>query len=292
MKVVKILKEAMPFYKEIFRKSNWPKHVASYSAFEHFSKRFEKYPEWEHESKVEFLTLNDDKNSDGVFAMIHGPYIYFDTSEAAPYPKLERLLYLLDYSKDKMFISIRDELRTLVDGLMRMRGLEKTYDASARGVYFDVKRDYILEQKRETPEGFYNATLNKEDLSQVLAALPQKSEKCIQYLKTVIEFNPTTGLFKNNGELVAWCMQHEIGALGNLYVKEEFLRRNFAMQILPLQALKIYDQNEPIFGDVLHHNYKSFNLMNKFKHEWLDNISWIGVRKNSTIKNVPFWYYV
>jgi len=131
-----------------------------------------------------------------------------------------------------------------------------------------------------------------QDLDQILSTIPNPSTRCIEYLKTVIKYNTTTGLYRNDGFLISWAMEHDMGLQGNICVRPEYLRKSFARNVLVEHGLKIFRKNHPIYTDTVHHNYKSFNLLNKFKNEWLHNISSIGFRKESDQKFVSAWYHV
>lgn len=146
MQVVKLTKNLLPIYRDLF-KVDWPKSIQSYCLLGHFISRFNNHPEWE--QKVEFLTLKDHNSTDGTFAMIYGSYIYVDTLEAAPYPKLQDLLYHLDLKNDQMFSNIRDDFRPIIFDIMRMRKLEQTYEYGAKIVYFDVDEEYILKHRKK-----------------------------------------------------------------------------------------------------------------------------------------------
>lgn len=122
--------------------------------------------------------------------------------------------------------------------------------------------------------------------------IPNPSARGIEYIKTILKYNTTTGLYRNDGHLVAWCMEHDIGAQGNVCVRPEYYRKNLGMNIVAEHGLKIHKNNRPIYCDVGHHNYKSYNMMNKFKNEWLHNISSIGFRKEPAKNYVPAWYHV
>lgn len=87
-------------------------------------------------------------------------------------------------------------------------------------------------------------------------------------------------------------MEHDMGAQGNVCVRPEYYRMNYARNVLTEHGLKIFRKNHPIFTDTGHHNYKSFNLFNKFRNEWLHNISSIGFRKVPDENYIPAWYHV
>lgn len=129
--LIRITKESLPELRRIY-KVDWPLHVVSYCAIDHFINRFENKPEWE--EKVKIWTLNEDWKQTGTFAMVNenDQNILFNTLEPAPYPTLMRTLELLDYTEQKAFICFRDLFRPLVFDVMRVQNLEVTFDSGTR----------------------------------------------------------------------------------------------------------------------------------------------------------------
>lgn len=101
----------------------------------HFIDRFEKKPEWE--DKVKFWTLSDEWKQGGSFALVNenDRHIMFNTPW--PYTSLQRILELLDYDEEKVFVSFRDIFRPTVFNVIRVQNLQVTFDSSTRCVYSD-----------------------------------------------------------------------------------------------------------------------------------------------------------
>ncbi|CAG9810899.1 unnamed protein product [Chironomus riparius] len=250
MQLAKLSKTVLPIYRDLF-KSNWPKYMPSYCVLQHFINRFGQHPEWE--EKVKFLTLKD--TLDGTYALIYGPYICIDSIEAPPYPKLEKLLYNMDLKSDQIFANFRDDFRPLVLDLLRIRKLKKTFDVGSKICFFNVDEDYISGIWKSPPAGHHYASLTIQDLNQVLSTIPNPTPRSIEYLKTVIKYNTTTGLYRSDGLLISWVMEHDTGVQGNVCVVPEFFRMNFARNVLVEHGLKISRKKPyfPIFTDAVHH---------------------------------------
>lgn len=108
---------------------------------------------------------------------------------------------------------------------------------------------------------------------------------------TIVMENPSTGLFDSKtGELAAWCIQLETGAVGNLQVIEKYYRRGLGESTVTEQKLKVSRElNCEIIGHTAHQNAASIGLSRKFGSMWIDNCSWIGVRKREPLKLIPLW---
>lgn len=109
---------------------------------------------------------------------------------------------------------------------------------------------------------------------------------------TIVTENPSTGLFDSKtGELAAWCIQLETGAMGNLQVEEKYHRKGLGESTLIEQRLKMLrdDPNRELVGHIAHQNAVSFGLSEKIGSMWIDNNSWIGVRKREKLELIPLW---
>lgn len=142
--LVNIPKQQLPILRNLYR-SNWPLHAVSYVAIEHFIERFDKKAEWQ--EKVKFMTISDDWQRSGTFAMVNenDQHILFNTLEAAPYSSLRKTLELLNYDQERVFICFRDIFRPLVFDIVRVQNLEVTFDSSTRCVY--LPREKLEEMK-------------------------------------------------------------------------------------------------------------------------------------------------
>lgn len=111
-----------------------------------------------------------------------------------------------------------------------------------------------------------------------------------EFLKTAIRMNPSTGIYKDDGELIAWTIFLETGAMGNLQVKDAYKRKDFATIVTSLQYLKLIKLGRVQFGHIVHQNDASFNFTTK-KHggKWIGNNSWIGIKKKEKTELAPLW---
>lgn len=82
----------------------------------------------------------------------------------------------------------------------------------------------------------------------------------------------------------------ETGGLGNLQVDEKYLKKGFGSKVYIKQILKVgRDFNRELCGHVAHQNSLSLYMAMKLGAQWIDNNSWIGVRKKEKSKMVPLW---
>jgi len=109
-------------------------------------------------------------------------------------------------------------------------------------------------------------------------------------LSTLVKYNPSTGLFSNDrNELVAWCIQLDIGSLGNLQIDEKISRKGFGTATMLMQAKKIAQKGLHATGHTVHQNFKSLRLTNNINVRYIDTNSWIGVKVKEYQAIVPLW---
>lgn len=82
----------------------------------------------------------------------------------------------------------------------------------------------------------------------------------------------------------------ENGALGNLQVDENYYRRGFGELTQLAQMLKMSKEwKRELHCYIVHQNTKSFHLSTKLGGEWIDNLSWIGIKQRPMPSLIPLW---
>jgi len=111
-----------------------------------------------------------------------------------------------------------------------------------------------------------------------------------EFLSMLVKYNPSTGLFSNDrNELIAWCIQLDIGSLGGLQIDEKFYRKGLGTAIVLAQAKKIAQQGHQLTTHVVHKNLTSLSVCRKLGIQLIDTNSWIGVKVKGYQSIVPLW---
>lgn len=94
--------------------------------------------------KVNFFTINEDSLKCGTFLMIYCNYIViFNSLEAEPYTNLGRLLKILDFSEEKKFWAMELHHVEVVEKMVKLQNLEKTFDESSKCTLHVLHQDEI-----------------------------------------------------------------------------------------------------------------------------------------------------
>lgn len=150
-----------------------------------------------------------------------------------------------------------------------------------------VSNLHIFNSSSSAPDGFRLDSLNLSHIDKIDSVWAQRHSRSKEFLAKIITHNPTN---TKTDELVAWCIMLENGAMGNLQVDEKYYRHGLGTVTEQAQALKVAkDLNRELFGHIAHQNIKSLNLSAKNKYKWIDNYSWIGVKRREAQKLIPLW---
>lgn len=129
------------------------------------------------------------------------------------------------------------------------------------------------------PSDFKFISLTLDDIPLIASTINQtNNSNYINYLKHVIEFNPTTALF-HNSSLIAWCALADTGEMSNMVVHEDYQRQSFGVNLFSRHIIKIIEMGRIPFGLVDFWNDKSYNMCIKLEGEWIGNFSCFGVKK-------------
>lgn len=137
----KLTIDEIKFLKNLY-KVNWPKYVPTFALLEHFIERFEKHNEWQ--EKVTFSTINEDSLKNGTFLMVYCDYIMnFNSLEADPYENLEKLINDVDFTEEKKIWAMESHHAEVVEKIVKIQNLEKTFDDSSRCTLHVLNEDVI-----------------------------------------------------------------------------------------------------------------------------------------------------
>lgn len=120
---------------------------------------------------------------------------------------------------------------------------------------------------------------------------PQRYPGSIEYLTRCINYNVTIGMYrKEDDELIGWVAVLETGSVGNLCIKDEYMRKGYALNMVKIHGLKQLEAGGLIIGHIVHENPKTLKLLEKIKFsDVVDHCSFIGVEKGEEKKEFPLW---
>lgn len=135
--LLKLSRETIPKFLEIYNAASYPRHAVTCTTFKNVLIQTEKFPEFK--DKIELLTLNDDWQKDGLFAIKNGQSYYLDSLEQNPFGRLKELLLNIDYSNEVFFPALRDELKPTLIDVLWLKNAEITDQNGATAYYLPRK---------------------------------------------------------------------------------------------------------------------------------------------------------
>ncbi|KAJ6639532.1 hypothetical protein Bhyg_12278 [Pseudolycoriella hygida] len=280
----KLTIQEIVFLRDLY-KVDWPKFVPTFVLLSHFIERFDKNHEWQ--EKVHFLTVNIGSLKNGTFLMIYCNYIVcLNSLEAAPYENLQILLNQLDFSEEKKFWAIEAHHADVVLKIQKSKNLEIVYDESSKCTFYQFDLNEIASSLKllTIPHGFYYDSLKVDDVPLLIANSYYKMPPW--YFENVIQHNITTGLYTNDGKLVAWTGIHEVGESGLTNVDAKYRRQKLALGVLSQQTFKALQAGKVIFGHVFDNNVTAVDLFDSIGHaKIVGRHRWINLRKGKSTKS-------
>lgn len=107
---------------------------------------------------------------------------------------------------------------------------------------------------------------------------PFKSDWSKEYLTYQIENDLTAAIYENNNP-VAWCLMHDDGSMGSMWVEEKFRKNNFATAISNYMIKNLRSQQRVPFVYIVKGNIKSYNLAVKAGFIVRGDYCWLEFKK-------------
>ncbi|GAB6098140.1 hypothetical protein JCM16358_00190 [Halanaerocella petrolearia] len=136
---------------------------------------------------------------------------------------------------------------------------------------------YILPKHEKINSLSYSIKeLNTTHAEYIYNNLNYQALTSVDYIKERIENGISAGIFEN-GELAAWGLTHDDGALGFLNVIPEFRGKGYGKNIVKSLIKKKRKLDQPVFANIEPQNIKSKNLFTTLGFSLDREISWVKV---------------
>uniref|UniRef100_A0A182MZ92 GCN5-related N-acetyltransferase Rv2170-like domain-containing protein n=1 Tax=Anopheles dirus TaxID=7168 RepID=A0A182MZ92_9DIPT len=210
-----LLQEVLPRDWKAWRdlyKSDWPRHEVAYNLIDN-------YITWhEHSVDLQGLVLY---SLNGQWAQ-NGTYVIIDRGEMFLYTldstldALRRMLTLVDWSQS--YLINMGLYRPLVMEIYQKYELEVLFDKHTC-IYY-MAHEEARKLNVTLPAGFRFADLDVSHANFINDEWPHKRPGSVRFIEQLIRLNVNVGLFDGAGQLVAWCMRVQNGAMAMLGVAQ------------------------------------------------------------------------
>jgi FR47-like protein len=133
------------------------------------------------------------------------------------------------------------------------------------------------------PDNLRLSNLRVEDVPTVIEVWPHRYPGCELYVESVLRLNYGLGLYdKSTGQLLAWVLRNEIGAVSFIQTVEAAKRKGYATTILKVisKRLAIENQND-VLAFTVQTNDVSNSMFRKNGFEIVGRCSWFGTKAKS-----------
>lgn len=186
----------------------------------------------------------------------------------------------MDFSVLRHFMCTKQLYRSFVLDFITKEKFDKIiWDDET--IMMHLKKEEALKFQIDLPEGLELRSLSVEDTFKVNDNWPHKANASEKFIEYCIKFNPSVGLYNQEGELLSWCLSHDFRLLLNLFTDKNHLRKGYAEIVTKAISKKLAEDGYDVTASIIVKNVKSLNLFNKLGFNEIDRNYFIGVLKNS-----------
>ncbi|XP_055597620.1 uncharacterized protein LOC129747426 [Uranotaenia lowii] len=263
-----ITPDKWPELRDIFKR-DWPEHLVAYHTIDNFIDWHRRDPQIKN---LTFYSLNGEWQKDGTYLIVDRYQLFLYTL-ATTNDVLERALNLLNWNHGFKISCFLERHRSAAISIIEAKGLRKEYDSCTVLYYLPCKQ--ALELKNTIPDGFTLKELGQEDAIKADAVWPNKHRGSLFFLQRLAAWNVNTGLYDENGELIAWSFRLQSGALGALQVDERHLKRGYGTMVAIDMAHRLAHMNQDCFAFVNSGNIPSKRMFEKLGFLQIDTAYWL-----------------
>jgi len=154
---------------------------------------------------------------------------------------------------------------------------ERLILAENAAVKAELEHNKRIENERSIESEFKIRDLEAKDADFIFAHSHYQDFTSKAYIRERIAADCSAGIIIN-GELAAWGLTHDDGALGFIHVREAFRKRGFARLIMQKLISDKRKDRKDIFLNVEPDNFKAKKLFSSLGFEFDRMISWIKLK--------------
>ncbi|KFB42260.1 hypothetical protein ZHAS_00009939 [Anopheles sinensis] len=232
-------------------KTDWPRHEVSYNLIQNYIDWLEQGAELK---EFTALSLNGEWAKDGTYIDRHEMFIYTLDGRLE---SLRRALLLLDWTRS--YLINMGLYRSLLMDIYQLFNLDILFDMHTYIYYLPHEDASKLEV--DVPDGFKFGPLKPDDAIFINDEWPHKYPGSELFIERLITRNLNLALFDGDGNLMAWCMRVQNGAMAMLGVAQT--RRGYGSMMALGFARKLGELGLNVYASVIHTNEPSRKMFDK-----------------------------
>ncbi|KAH8325547.1 hypothetical protein KR067_001340 [Drosophila pandora] len=238
---------------------------------------FISWVEQEPSIRAKILSLKGNWQQDGTFLLtldvdVGIKHLYFNTLSDNLDRVTRAIGCLKNIENEYLFFGFCSRLRPVVETISKKYYIKQLHIVDT--VWYQVSKDVIDTFKIEAPTGIALSNLKVEDAETINEIWPHRTDKSVNFVRSLIKYNVNVGAYDENGKLVAWCLRLPIGSLGLLQVLETHKRLGLGSLMVRSMAIKISALGDQVLAPVVTKNIASRSMFEKLGFRPIDTIYW------------------
>jgi RimJ/RimL family protein N-acetyltransferase len=162
--------------------------------------------------------------------------------------------------------------------MIKEKNLKILFDTGTLMRY--MSKEQALKMNVNIPKNYKIGNLSEQWLEKINSVWPHRGDESTEYLGYLMKHNVSVGIFDENGELAAWCLQNDTQSLAALQTDENHSRKGLAVAAVQLICKKIAEENDvDIHTNIVHTNIPSMKLFEKLGFENIQDNFWISIQE-------------
>jgi ribosomal protein S18 acetylase RimI-like enzyme len=124
--------------------------------------------------------------------------------------------------------------------------------------------------------------LKRENVAQIVRVWPYRRPGSEEFFENVLSLDEglCLGVFKPDGELMAWCLRLWTGSLGLLQVEEQYFRNGYGALLVTELSRIFAERGYDVTAHINPVNFKSLGLFKKLGFQRGGFTYWLYLEKN------------
>ncbi|XP_061511638.1 uncharacterized protein LOC1275478 [Anopheles gambiae] len=255
-------------------KRDWPRHEIAFNLVQN-------YINWsKHDRKIKDLvlySLNGSWRENGTFVIIDRIDLYMHTLDES-LDTLRRALELVDW--DYYYVAVMCEHEALLFDTFKKLNV-RVGIGRANTVYF-LPKEEALKFNVTVPAGLRLGSLEPGHAKIITDLWPHRERGSEFSIERLVRWNPSMGLFDEQGNLLGWCLLTQPGVMGSLGVIEQ--RKGYGKLVVMAFAKKLAEMGRNLYASILVENEPSKALFGGLGFKPIKDVNWIRNRERKFVE--------
>ncbi|KAL9929049.1 uncharacterized protein ACN427_009390 [Glossina fuscipes fuscipes] len=224
--------------------------------------------------EVAIYALNDEWETDGTFIAKFSNRFYCNTL-SDNFQRLLEALNCLDNTQEYWVSGCQERCTLTVKQHFLSCGLLEDEFRPEGTFWYHLSINEALAFKVEPPSHLRLQRLQECHVDQVNSVWPHRGPGSADFVKLLIQYNDSVGVFDEGNNLIAWCLILPLGSLGLLQVIDSRKRQGLGQLVVRYMSKLIAKKGLDVTASVVFANVASRSMFEKLGFKIVDKVYWI-----------------